>query len=136
MSEAKFKSTRTVQAPIFSRKKTQFGIWYPRFKTYSVTKGISEALYSDFDLSSDPNAVPTVEADKKEHMSKLAKNTSAAVVLILAFITVPLLDIIISTKTTEYPGGITHLAIKKLFRKYPLQDNISNVEAESKLSRL
>ena len=46
------------------------------------------------------------------------------------------MNIVTSTETDGYPGGIAHEAVKKLFRKYRPQDNISKVEAETELSRL
>ena len=136
MSEVDTKSSRTVQVPVFNGKKNQFGIWYPRFKAYCVAKGIYEALEDNFALPADPKAVPTAEEAKKEHTSNISKNAAASASLVLAFTTATLMDIVTSTETDEYPGGIANQAIKKLFRKYRPQDNISKVEAETELSKL
>ena len=121
---------------VFIGKKNQFGIWFPRFKAYCVAKGISEALEHNFSLPADPKAVPTVEADKKEHNKKITENAAASTALTLAFTTATLIDIVTSIETEVYPGGIAHQAMIRLFRKYRPQDNISNLEAETKLNKL
>ena len=136
MSEGENRSSKTVQVPVFNGKKSQFGIWFPRFKAYCVAKDIHEALESTFALPADPKAVPTTEDAKKAHKSKISKNAAASAALTLAFTTATLMDIVTSTETDEYPGGIAHEAVKKLNRKYRPQDNISKVEAETELSKL
>ena len=130
------KSTKAVQVPVFNGKKSQFGIWWPRFKAYCVMKGIQTALKDDFVLPADPTALPTGDEAIKKHKFQVGANASCSAALTLAFTTSTLMDMITSTETTEYAGGIAKDAVKKLFRKYRPDDTISNVEAEAELSGL
>ena len=134
------KSTKAVQVPVFNGKKSQFGIWWLRFKAYCVMKGIQEALQDGFNLPTDPEAVPagataTDEAIKK-HKFQVGANAACCAALTLAFTTPTLLEMIQSTETDKYKGGIAKDTVKKMFRKYRPNDIISNVEAETELSEL
>ena len=88
-----------MQVPVFNGKKSQFGIWFPRFRAYCVSKDIHEALESTFALPADPKTVPTQEDAKKAHKLKIAQNAAASAALTLAFTTATLMDIITSTET-------------------------------------
>ena len=130
------KSTKAVQVPVFNGKKSQFGIWWPRFKAYCVMKGIQEALQDGFALPADPTALPTGDDAIKKHKHQVGSNAACCAALTLAFTTPTLLEMIQSTETVKYKGGIAKDTVKKLFRKYRPNDIISNVEAEPELSEL
>ena len=65
------KSTKAVQVPVFNGKKSQFGIWWPRFKAYCVMKGIQEALQDRFNLAANPTTLPTGNDAIKKHKFKI-----------------------------------------------------------------
>ena len=111
------KSTKAVQVPVFNGKKSQFGIWWPRFKAYCVMKGIQEALQESFVLPPDPTNLPTNEDDLKKHKFKVEANAACSAALTLAFTTPTLLEMITSTETSAYKGGIAKDTVTKLFRK-------------------
>ena len=136
MSEADTKSTKAVQVPTFNGKKSQFGIWWPRFKAYCVMKGISKALMDTFVLPADPKTEPTGDDAKLEHRMKIGKNAACAAALTLAFTIPTLMEMITSTETEEYKGGVAQETVRKLFQKYCPDDTISNVEAEAELGQL
>ena len=130
------KSTKAVQVPVFNGKKSQFGIWWPRFKAYCVMKGIQEALQDGFNLPIDPATLPTGDDAIKKHKFKVGANAACSTALTLDFTTPTLLERITSTETSAYKGGIAKDTVKKLFHKHRPNDIISSVEAESKLSEL
>ena len=130
------KSTKAVQVPVFNGKKSQFGIWWPRFKAYCVMKGIQDALQEGFTLPADPNTLPTDADALKEHKLKFGTNAAYSATLTLAFTTSTLLEMITSTETDEYKGWITRDAVKKLFRKNRPNITISNVKAKAELELL
>ena len=98
MSKTDIKSTKTVLVPVFDGKKSQFGIWWPRFKTYCVMKGISEVLQETFTLPIDPKIIPSGDDAKKEHQLKIGKNAACAAALTLEFTTPTLMEMITSTE--------------------------------------
>ena len=106
------KSTKAVQVPIFNGKKNQFGIWWPRFKAYCVMKGIENSLEEGFALPADPAALPTNDVALKEHKYKVGSNAACSAALTLAFTTPTLLEMITSTETPAYKGGIAKDTVK------------------------
>ena len=130
------KSTKAVQVPVFNGKKNQFGIWWPRFKAYCVMKGIQDTLFDDFVLPANPKTVPTDDVAAKEHNLKIGKNAACSAALTLAFTTPTLMEMMTSTETEEYQGGVSKETVKKLFRKYRPNDTISSVESETELRQL
>ena len=96
------KSTKAVQVPVFNEKKSQFGIWWPRFKAYCVMKGIQEALQEGFALPANLATLLTGDDAIKEHKLKVVANAACCAALALAFTTPTLLENITSTETTAY----------------------------------
>ena len=99
-------------------------------------KGIQDALQDGFVLPADPDTLPTGDEAIKKHKFQVGANAACSAALTLAFTTSTLLEMITSTETTAYKGGIAKDAVKKLFRKYRPNDTISNVEVEAELSNL
>ena len=75
------KSTKAVQVPVFNGKKSQFGIWWPRFKAYCVMKGIQEALQDGFALPVDPTALLATDDELKKFKFKIGANAACAAAL-------------------------------------------------------
>ena len=105
------KSTKAVQVPVFNGKKSQFGIWWPRFKAYCVMKGIQEALQDGFALPVDPTALPETDDELKKFKFKIGANAACSAALTLAFTTPTLLEMVTSTETTAYTVSYTHLTL-------------------------
>ena len=78
-------------------------------------KGIQEALQEWFNLPANPTALLTDEDALKEFKFKIGANAACSAALILAFTTPTLLEMVTSTETTEYKGGIAKETVKKLF---------------------
>ena len=103
MSGTDTKITKSVQVPTFDGKKIQFGIWWPRFKVYYVTKSVSDALFEIFALTSDPKAVPADNKSLKEYNIKIGKNATCAAAMTLAYTASTLMELVIFLSYT-FPG--------------------------------
>ena len=87
-------------------------------------------------MLAEPTALSTDDDVLKKHKFKIGSNAACSAALTLAFTTPTLLEMITSTETTVYKGGIAKDTVKKLFCKCRPNDIISSVEAEAELSEL
>ena len=94
----------SIKVPVFDGNSKNFMMWWVRFKAFAVMKNFSRALTEDAALPAEESTVP---ADDDAKLAKKANETAMAS-LTMAFKTDAMLNIILRSMTTKWPGGLAH----------------------------
>ena len=100
-------AVKSIVLPLFSGKNTDYSVFWPRFYTYAVLKGLEEELDATTSkFPADPSVLDS-DADIKKAQEKATKMNNLAIAsFTMAFITGTLMVHVEKTKTNEYPGGV------------------------------
>jgi hypothetical protein len=129
-------SEKLVRLLTFDGSHKNFQLWWTRFVAYVTVYKFVEAVRKDApeaDLSLSEMEVldETNNDDKKKMLQQIAakkQNAVAMANLLMAFTSAGTMGMVYKAMTTEWPGGLVHLVIKGLFKKYQPQDTMMRVE--------
>jgi hypothetical protein len=129
-SESENDSEIESEIPIFDGTYENFQVWWTRFRAHSAVFKFEAALKIGGETS-----MPVTEARKSNtrnagriQAAAMKRNTTAMLHLTLAFETAGTLNIVEDVKTSDWPGGLAHLVVAVLFKKYHPQDTMARVE--------
>jgi hypothetical protein len=131
-------SARTARLPEFDGTHASFQIWWVRFAAFAMVHHFVQALAIGGEPlmpAKDTDAVDETTADGKLIMKAKERNARAMANLTLALNEVTM-GIVYEAMTDAYIGGLAHLVIKGLFKKYQPQDIMSKVELRTMLNNI
>ena len=133
-------SEKSVKLPMFDGVPKNFQIWWMRFiafaTVYKFNKAISkDALDPDMPVSEAEVLDETKDEDKKKIVVK-NRNSVAMANLTMAFTNETTMGLVYKAETKEWPGGLAHLVIKGLFKKYQPVDTVTLVELRQMLNKI
>jgi hypothetical protein len=132
MSDDEYVSKR-VTLPNFSGAHKDFQVWWtPRFlasaSVYQFMQALGDAAEAGLPSSNALTLDASTDAGKRAKACK-NRNNGAMANLMMAFATQQqLLGLIYKAQTTDWPGGLAHLVVTALKKKYQLVDMVSMVE--------
>jgi hypothetical protein len=110
-----------------------------RFNAYATVYRFSAALKIGNEADLPQNEDEVLDETSPEQIAKAEarkRNEVAMANLAMAFTTETLMGMIYKVATTEYSGGLAHLVLQALFKKYELDDNITRVEMRELLAKV
>jgi hypothetical protein len=116
---------KTVKLPTFDGERKNFHVWWMRFKAYATVYKFSAALKEggEADLpKTEDDVLDETKSDEKRKADARKRNGVAMANFAMAFTTESLMGMIYKAVTTEYPGGLAHLVVQALFKKYEPDD--------------
>jgi hypothetical protein len=125
-------SMKSAKVPTFDGEENQFQLWWTRFRAFAGMMKFAVTL-KDTRENSLPASETEEPTDTVEQKEARKRNMVAMYHFTLAFATESLLNIIFSSETEQYPGGLAHLVVQSLMRKYRPKDTISRVEMRTML---
>ena len=130
MSDDEYVSKR-VTLPKFTGVHKDFQVWWTRFmafaSVYQFMQAIGESPEADLPISNAASIDKTTDEGKRQAGCKNRNNVAMAN-LTMAFGTQQLLGLIYKAQTTAWPGGLAHLVVQGLKKKYQPVDMVSMVE--------
>lgn len=130
---------KTVKLPTFDGERKNFHVWWTRFKAYATVYKFSAALKigGEADLpQKEDDVLDETKSDEKRKADARKRNGVAMANLAMSFTTESLMGMIYKAVTTEYPGGLAHLVVQALFKKYEPDDKITRVEMRELLAKV
>ena len=70
-------SAKTTYIPIFTGKDKDYGVWWPRFRSFTVIKEFGDALEENSNLPADPEVLSTDLVTLAEQKKAIKENTLA-----------------------------------------------------------
>ena len=128
-------SNKSITIPTFSGKNEDFQVWWTKFRAFGTAKEFVNALLAqEADLSATEATVlnETVDTDKPKIKAK-ERNSLAMAYLLNTFKAEADISLAYETMTTKWPGGLAHKVVKKLFKIYKPDDDITEVEVYERL---
>ena len=126
------KSATAVKVPTFSGKKSDYPIWWMRFRSHARVYNFIQALSEqpDPDLPGTEDAVIDESTDSgKKQKKALHRNTMAVSCLSMALQADDDLKLVMKSITADWPGGQAHIIIKGLNRNYTSE----NIAAKTRI---
>jgi hypothetical protein len=130
---------KTVKLPTFDGERKNFHVWWMRFKAYATVYKFSAALKEggEADLpKTEDDVLDETKSDEKRKADARKRNGVAMANFAMAFTTESQMGMIYKAVTTEYPGGLAHLVVQALFKKYEPDDKITRVEMREQLTKV
>ena len=130
---------KTVKLPTFDGERKNFHVWWTRFKAYATVYRFSAALKigGEADLpQKEDDVLDETKPDEKVKADARKRNGVAMANLAMAFTSETLMGLIYKATTTEYRGGLAHMVVEALFKKYEPDDKITRVEMRELLTKV
>jgi hypothetical protein len=131
---------KSVKLPTFDGAHKSFQLWWTRFTAFATVYKFNEAVRKDGpdpDLpSSESEVLDEDDEDDKKKIAMRKRNAVAMVNLSMAFTSEGSMGLVYKAMTLEWPGGLAHLVIKGLFKKYQPQDTVTRVELHQMLNKV
>jgi hypothetical protein len=128
--EASVSGAKAARLPEFDGSHTSFQIWWVRFMAFAMVHKFQQALVIGGEAimpANDSDPVDETTDAGKLIMKAKDRNARAMANLTLSF-TIVSMGFVYEAMTDAYTGGLAHLVIKALFKKFRPQDTISRVE--------
>lgn len=132
-------SVKSVKLPAFDGTQEKFQIWCVRFKAFARVWKFSEALVKggethlpsseDLDISA-----ITDEDDRKKSMKAVERNSIAMAQLSMALTTDSGMALVFDAMTDDWPGGLAHVVMTSMEKKFQPADTLTRVELRTKLN--
>ena len=121
-------SDRSIPLPVFNGKEESYTVWKAKIEGFAQVKGIWKAIQNK-------SALPVTEATggDADVESTIKANALLMAYLLNAFSKDSDVQIVMSTKSTEWPSGVAHKVFEKLDKKYQPKDIQTDVERDAKL---
>ena len=132
-------SEKSVRLPTFDGDHKKFQIWWTRFKAYATVNKFSEAIgiTAEDDLPASEQAVIDESTPEgKKQVAAKRRNGVAIAHLSMAFSSEGTIGLVYKAMSVEWPGGLAHLVVAALMKKYRPQDTITRVELRQRLNRV
>jgi hypothetical protein len=128
---------KSAQLPAFTGQRQDFQTWWIRFQAFAGVWGFSSALIPGGDTDMPVSDAVVLDLSKTADLKAVKakqRNALALSHLTMALGTQSSFGMVYKTQTTEWPGGLAHLVVKLMQKKYNPDDRIARVELRSLLS--
>ena len=126
------KGTKSVKLPTFDGELKKFQLWWVRFAAYATVFKFIKALAIGGELIlagvRQDTVIPDTDTDKDAKEAARNRNALAMASLTMAFTSDATMGLVYKAMTTDWPGGLAHVVVEALFKKYQPQDTITRVE--------
>jgi hypothetical protein len=124
--------------PVFDGMYEKFQIWWVRFIAFATVFKFAEALKSGGESAliglRDADMIDETTNDGKEQAAAKKRNAIAMANLTMAFTSETTMGLVWKAMSSDWPGGLAHLVVTSLFKKYQPQDTITRVELRQMLN--
>jgi len=123
------------KVPVFSGKKSDFPIWWSKFKAAAAQRKFAKAITERGEglPTSSNDTIDESTMKGKATMKKIERNDLAMAAFTMAFQTQKLMNRLNKAKTPEWENGKAHEVTKLLLKRYKQDDAINKAEMTKKL---
>ena len=129
---------KAVKLPVFDGTHKTFQIWWMRYTAYAVVHKFMLALQIGGEAVMPDSAATVLAADAAgiRAAAAIQRNAVAMATMTMAFSTEGSMGLVYKAITVEWPGGLAHIVVASLFKKYQPQDTITKVELRQMLNKV
>jgi len=128
-----------VKLPTFDGEAKNFELWWRRFLAFAGSHRFKPALRkggeADMPASEATANDETTTAGKAAEAAK-KRNETAMTCLTQAFTAASLMGLVDKSCSKDWPEGLAHLVVERLFKKYQPEDTITRVELRQMLNKI
>ena len=130
--------TKAVKLPSFDGAHKTFQVWWMRYQAYACVYKFIQALApgGEPEMPASQTTVLTTDAAGKASAAALNRNSVAMATLTMAFTNETNMGLVFKSCSTDWPGGLAHIVVQSLFKKYKPQDTITRVELRQQLNKV
>jgi len=110
-----------LELPAFDGTDSKFSMWWTRFKAYAAVMGFLPAIQVGGETmmpASEGKEIDETQEDGKKKAAAKKRNAIAVANLTMAFTTEATMCLVYKTVSSEWPSGLAHKIVSKLFKKY------------------
>ena len=123
------------KVPVFSGKKSDFSMWWSKFKALAAQKRFAKAITETGEglPNSENDPIDETTADGKATMRKIERNALAMAAFTMAFQTQKMMNLLNKSKSQEWENGKAYEVTKLLMKRYKQDDAINKAEMMKEL---
>ena len=131
--------SKTIKLPLFDGTKKAFQMWWTQFFMYATFYQFAKALKDekDDDLpDKEDEELDESTAEGKKAVAARKRNHTAMAAFTMAFTKETTMGMVYKSMTKEWPGGLAHVVVKALFKKFKPENVMTRVQLRQALNKI